>query len=348
MTGYENRAIVKLSGCAEYYATALAYPFAWLDATGHRQTKINMDELPCIPKFPAIKTRKSKYWVRGQLGIQNANDVAFIVFAPWRLANNGITTNNTDCPVLYSVPTAPYATQAFPTVDNAGVWASGAASFNTPYTKAMLINSNGVGIKYRVVGASIRIKYVGNLITCGGMANAFTDPNHATLSGATIVGISQFDTYFSQPISTLVKKNDEYIYLTCTPVQEQDFEFQQDFISNATWTNAPYNNHFMGIVITGLPVGESISWEAILMTEEVGQNVPDKTDTPADPNGVAIATNAIKAETQKKINDKVPIGQLVSEGASELTTTSSVPVQAPIMQTMMDLAPKVLTSLAKV
>jgi hypothetical protein len=343
-TGYEERAIVKLSGCAEMYATALTYPFSWMDASGFKHVKINTDNLPCIPKFPAIKTRKSKYYVRGQFGIQNVNDVAFVAFAPWRLANDGITTNNTDCPVLFSTTTAPFNTQGFPNLDDGTAWLSGAANFNTPYTKAQLINVDGVGIKFRVVGAGLRVKYVGNNLQMGGFENSYTDPNHGTVSNVLITVMSQFDTYTSYPIIYTSKRNDGWTYLTFTPVSEDDFEFHPDLIANDLWPTDPYHNHFMGFVITGLPVGESMSWEAILLTEETGQNVPDKTNTPADPSGVAIATNSIKAETQKKINDNVPVKTLINGGASDMTTTGTTPAKPNFMTEMIQRAPEVLLS----
>jgi hypothetical protein len=341
-TGYETRADIKLSGCAKHYGTALAYPFAWLDASSFKHVKINLDDLPCIPKFPAVKSRKSKYYVRGQSGIQNANDVCFVVMAPWRLANDNPLNDNVSSALLFTIPTAPYVGVGFPTLDNGAAWVSGAANFNTPYTRAQLINVNKVGIKYRVVGASLRIKYIGNNLNMGGMINAFTDPNHGTVSNKTVVQMSQFDTYFSYSVISSTKRNDGWVYLTYTPVSEEDYEYFIDSVSAGTTGTESYKNHFMGFVITGLPIGESIQWEAILLTEEIGQNVPDKTDTPADPTGVAIATNSVKAETQKKINDNIPVKSLLTEGASDLTTTGMNIVSAPIVKTAMDILPKLL------
>lgn len=349
-TGYEKRAEFKLSGCAEDYANALTYPFAFCDASGYKHVKINPDMLPCIPKFPAIKTRKSMYQVRGQLGIGAANGVGFVSLAPWRLANNGNTATDVDCAVLYSIPTLPYSGNAFPPFDLGGAWTSGAANFNTPYTKAQLANVNGVGIKYRVVGAGLRIKYIGSNFSMGGMINGFTDPNHGSVSGLTITAISQFDTYFSTSVIASTKRNDGWQQVTYTPVAEDDFDFHIDPLSytiggDPAWQVDPFHNHFMGFVITGLPVGETMEWHAVLLTEEVGQNVPGKTDTPSDPLGVAVATNSIKAETQKKLNDSVPLKTLISQGASEMTATGMDLVKAPVVSDLMSVATKVLTGM---
>jgi hypothetical protein len=336
----ENRGEVKLSQCAELYALALMYPFAWVDNTNYKFVKTSLDMLPCQPIFPNIKSRKAMYKVAGHAGIDTAGDTCFIAFAPWRLANNGTTTNDTDCPLIYSTSAASPSTPAFPILDTGALLsgAYGTASFSTPYTKAQLI---GNSIRYRIVGAALRIRYDGSELNKGGALNIFADPNHFTVSGVTVVVMSQFDTYNSYSIVNITR-NDGWITITHTPVNPEDYDYTADQVSNTTWATQVFQNHYIGVLITGLPVGDNVAWEAVIFTEEIGRFVPGKTATPADPVGASIAVNSIKADTQKSTNDNIPLGNLITNGAADMSMTGLIKTAAPVIGKAIDLGAKVL------
>lgn len=354
-TGIDQRTTVKLSGCAINYVTALAYPFEWLQDDGsHRVKGFNKNELPCIPKFPAVKTRKAKYWIRGVFGCHDPGDSAFVALSPWRLANDGSGVADYADAVLHSTIAVSMSTPAFPTMDTGSLsWPFGGSSFNTPYTTAMLVNATGnVGIKYRIVGAGLRIKYVGNVLQMGGQIHAFVGPDHSTVSDLSVAEISQYDSYVSYTVvSQMENKKDPWTYITYQPVVEEDFDMSVDPASNTgagEWSNQPTKNHFMGFIITGLPNGiDCMQYEAILLTEEVGANVTSKTNTPSDPIGASAALNSVKPENLKTINDGKSITNLLSTGIQEISATSVSSVNVPVVNEIMDIGAKLLPLVLK-
>lgn len=328
-TGLEKRAEIKLSGCARGYATALKCPFWFKDrscAAKVASLKVNPEMNPCIPMFPAIKTRKFYANAAGTMGAPVGFEGAFIAFAPWRLANDNDTTKDVAPAILFTRSAVGGVSNAFPVMDTGGVWNNGASNLNTDYNTASLINVGGVGIKYRVVGAGLRIKYTGNMINASGIAACVEQSDHETLSAQTMDNVAQLDSYFSvSVVSAMEKQNDPWIYLTYTPVAMDDFDFNDDTIANATWPNVGNKNHFIGILLSGIPVGgDFFSWEAIVHYEAIGQAVRGKTDTPADPLGTASVLNSIKPETQKKNNTAEPVKAAISEGARDMSLSGMV------------------------
>ena len=336
---------IKLSGCAQAYMTALTNPWYWVDGTDERRMrglKFDKSMNPCIPMFPAIKTRK--FWARAQgtWGIQNANDTGWILFAPWRLANNYATNNNADATILYSTTSVPYTATAFPTCDTGTSWTDGAQSLGTDYTTASLVNSNGVGIQLRVVGASIRVQYQGNPLSVSGYFERVTDQDHATLSNQSQANFSKYETYTRRPVSADMFKNNVWFQNNYSPVHMEDYQFQPDVGANALGATAIFRNHFMGIFLTGAPPGLVFAFDAVVHFEVIGRGVTGKTDTPCDPLGTAVASSVLKGENMKTMDDHVNIKALAKAGADELTATGLVPAVAKMVPKVLETAAQVL------
>jgi hypothetical protein len=341
-TGYEKRSEIKLSGCAKAYAGALICPFWWLDKSCEskvRSLKIP-DIAPCIPMFPAVKTRKFFAIARGTFGATGTG-YPYILFAPHRLGNSGVNDNVS--PPVFSSNANNTAANSFPLMDTGALApAENHAWLNTDYDPASIVNVTPRGVRFRVVAAGLRVKYTGNALNAAGIYTCVQHPNHLSLSQLAISEASKMDTYFTVNVTNSLTKGDGWVTLTYTPVDVDDFEFQSDPISNSLWSTDPIRNHFMGIIIPGAPVGGALfEYEAITHYEVVGVNVTGKTPTPADPIGTAVAVNSLGPAMQKEINTPTPAKELVKSGVSDLssmiTTTaktvakSMIPELAPIL-----------------
>jgi len=346
-TGVEKRAEIKLSGCAKGYAVALKCPFWFKDRSCSNKVmslKVNPEMNPCIPMFPAIKTRKFYANASGTFGAPNGFEAATIVFAPWRMANDNSLINDVAPAILYTRSSIGGAANAFPICDTGSPWGNGAANLNTDYNTASLVNVGGVGIKYRVVGAGLRIKYTGNMVNASGIIAAVEQSDHETLGGLTLDQVGQLDSYFSvSVVSAMEKKEDPWTYLTYTPVAMDDFDFNSDTIANATWPVNGNKNHFIGAILSGIPTGgDFFSWEAIVHYEAIGQAVRGKTDTPADPMGTASVLNTIKPETQKKNNTPEPIKSSLKEGAADMSLSGMVNAAVSVAKEILPIANSVV------
>jgi len=327
-----ERPALKLSECAKAYATCLRCPFWWQDGSCNSKVPKSLSDeiLPCIPTFPAIKTRKFFFKDKGVLGAPSG--AAFIVYAPWRLANDNNLLTNVSPPVLFSKFAVGGVGNQFPVLDTGGAWNNGSANLNSDYTTAQLITT-GTGIKYRVVGSAIRVKYIGPELNASGMYCCVEQPDHNTLSNLTLDQIGQLDSFFSISVSTQMRREDPWVYLTYNPVALGDFDFNEDPVANDDWPVQINKNHFMGMLITGIPVGaDYFAWEAITHVEAIGSTVTGKSNTIADPIGVAAATNAIKPETQKNLNTNQTVKQALSEGNDDISIATIVKGAANFVQ----------------
>lgn len=342
-TGVEKRSNIKLSGCARAYASSLICPFYWLDKSCENKVKTMKipDGNPCIPMFPAVKTRKFFGVARGTFGAGSGNP--YILFAPHRLANQGASDNV--APPIFSSNGSSSLSNSFPLIDSGvGPVTETTTWLNTDYTQISLVNLNTRGVRFRVVAAGLRVKYTGSAINAGGIYVCVEHPNHLSLSSMTLAEASKLDTYFTINVAnSIMGKGDGWVTLTYTPVDVDDFEFQADPIANNLWPNDPIRNHFMGIMIPGAPLGSAnFEWEAITHFEVVGVNVTGKTPTPADPLGTAVAVNSIGPATQKEVNTSAPVKELVKPGASDLSVTMTDTAKKMIESVATEILPSIV------
>jgi hypothetical protein len=318
-----------MSPCARAYLVALKCPFFWLSHEKPKCIDIQFPEnqLPCYPGPDGFNTRKSMTFSRGTVGIQTTTNHGFFLLAPFRGANNYSGANNRDAPMLFSLtnPAAPVPVNQMPIVDTgAGAWAGsgGFANHNGDYTIAnLVINAAGQGIKLRLVGCGMRFKYTGPLLTESGLMHFVTEPDHITLSNYTVQEIGMFEGYFNR----IIHKDNQHEWheMTFTPVMPDDLEFHPDPRSNAMSTI--FDNHYMGVMFTGLPAGDVIQYEVVFFWEWIGNQVRGKTLSPVDPVGAAIVKNGINTDTQAQ-NDKgaTPLSSVITDGKSMVSGVSEL------------------------
>jgi len=185
-------------------------------------------------------------------------------------------------------------------MDNGAAWTGGAFNLNTDYNSAQLIvNALGQGLEFRVVGAGLRVRYIGPLLQEAGIAHCFIDPDHYSIQSQTVSQIGMMETYFNMPITQT-----DWITLTYSPVCTQEFMYQPDPINNPGFNfGRATDQHFMGIAFSGLPPGNNLSVEVVIHYEAVGRVVRGKTATPSDVVGTGIVLGATSSGTQLENQD---------------------------------------------
>lgn len=321
--------ITTLSPCARIYYAALVCPFFKLDSECDRllqslQLSAYKEENPCIPTMPNVKSRKFQAWARGEFQCSSAPGgipgSAFITFAPRRLANDGNPAMGGVCPIYVSTPSwiAPLGA-TIPDVEvPSPITPPGSYvgyNLNTDYPSTALPLVTGRGIKYRVVGSGLRIRYIGTEINRGGIVHCTVTPNHDTVALADINQLGQLETYSRYPVTR------DWVEIMHSPVMEDDFLYRPDQGTNPSYyttlfSTAPFE-HYMVQQVTDC-VGGAFEWQAVVHFEAVGAEVRGLTPTPVDVTGVSavlnVATPTIIPEINKLSQDNKDIGTLLKDG----------------------------------
>jgi hypothetical protein len=317
--------ITRMSPCSRIYFAALMCPFFTLDdtcASYLKSLRISMSkgDNPCIPTIPNVKSRKFSAFARGELAVCTVGTVgqALIAFAPRRLANDGTTVAYNVCPIYQSSTSTPIGVGCpYPNLDvttgvDTGIFG---VNLNADYLTAAMPLVNGKGIKFRVVAAGLRIRYIGTELNRGGIIHATVTPNHDTLTGGTVNSLGQLETYFKYPVTR------DWVVLTHTPVMDDDFLYFPDLLNNPSFFGTIFTSqsfqHYLGFQITDC-VGGSFEWEAICHYEVVGAPVRGLTPTPADLTGMSavlnVATPSMGIEVNKLTSQGKDVGSLLGDG----------------------------------
>jgi len=343
----------RLSPCAELYARWLIDPFIGIDGY-HPRAKVSKEclqmELPCVPAFPPIDSRKISIVTRGSFQT-GANGGAAIMFAFMRLPNDYSPTYNTNCPILITNTAYPGDGTSFPVVDSwtTLVPGTGCAMVNnaSDITSAqMVVTSSPVqdnnGYKMRLVCAGGRVWYNGPLMNMSGTYISCSMPDHSSLNGQTIQLLSALPAFVEQPIQANKKHQ-----VTWQPVWTADYEYLADGIVNAgiialqtvNQLQGQYQlNHSSGISITGGPANTSFMYEMIQVVELIGQSVTSKTKSQSDPNGLASVANVVNPTTSTTLQKNVgKVESLIEQ--EPMTINGLVDIAQKGVQTFEKLAP---------
>lgn len=329
-----NASIKILSQCARKYAIALYNPFALLDSSHANYLSavglnLSMAEGPCIPTTPALKSRRLKIFCRGTMSTMS-NGIGYIAFAPRRLGNNYPLTSDTAAPVLYSL-SGSGPTTGFPPMDGYLGYGGGAINWNSDYSTGQLVIPGGLllGITYRVVGAGIRLRYIGNELNRAGVIHAIEEPNHASLSNLQPTQLQQFESYFDCAVTR------EWSQLTYTPVSEVEFAYLPDLLSNPAGSYpAETFQHSIGFLVEGTAPASPFQFEAIMLAEVVGSQVRDLKEAESDSQGRDAVLNSISPTKQKQMNDQGLSGMMTSLQSGIKDVTGLVQTGSSLMALM--------------
>jgi len=255
------------------------------------------ETLPCVPTFPSLKSRRTKYFGRGTFVIGSAGN-GYLAFAPRRLASNYSTVLDNQAPlILFNSPSSDPGT-SFPVLDTGVGFSVGSSAFNanSDYTIAELQNPQTLE---RLVCAGVRIRYAGPDLNRSGIIHAAYTPSHTSLNMVSLATISQYETYFRLPVSK------KWFTLTYTPVLPGEYQYDIDYIQGASGEDnvmIEANTHYMGMLITGGPVGSLFEYEFCHIMEVVGPNIRDLKLADSDIRGLEMVNNVVRPETQMAAN----------------------------------------------
>jgi len=317
-----------MSECAKFYFAALACPFLWVDESCELTLKdlnLPMDrENPCIPLIPNLKSRKFYGFARGTFQCSTgatSPGSGWIVYAPNRIASDGALDLQSP-PILFTnaAYNFPFTPPAYPaTLDSATPLPAGilSAYLNTDYAPAELVLVAFKGIKYRVVGGGVRVRYTGTEVNRAGTLHCIVHPNHDSLGTLEDTDIGQYETYFRMPVTR------KWTYLAHSPVMEEDFKYQPDFPNNpalyGTVFSTANNQHFIGFMVTDCLLG-SFEFEVITHFEAIGSLVRGLTPTPVDMTGASVVLNVAATADLAEFNKTSNVGSLLKDGLSAIST----------------------------
>jgi hypothetical protein len=314
-----NRSIINkktiggMSACARLYAVGVVNPFSFFDSSEARSNSVmgmgqpGAHELPCVPNYPTLKTRRQKVFMRGSFNTF-ADGTALMALSPLRIANNYPTTASNACPLFVSngVTTAP----AFPSMDLGAALPGGFTAFNwnSDYAIASITLPT---FTYRVVGCGLRLRYTGTEMNRGGTIHFVEEPNHQSLGSATLAQISAYESYFRVPVTR------DWSTLVYTPV----LPFELDMQADSQESNGQYSGHYMGCLIACPATSVSFEWEVVGLYELSGPTVRDQVYSETDIRGFEMIQNVMRPETQLVRNQEGPTGvfKMIVDGAQWLT-----------------------------
>jgi hypothetical protein len=253
---------VLMSQCAMEYEAALYNP-----ATG---------PLACIPTFPSIETRKFRVFSRAQVATSSLTAWGYICLDPLSF---GVNNSNYGLLGTAANYTLNYIELAQPT---AGVFL---AHSNSDYVFNDF-SPIGLGANIRLVSASIRIRYNGTNLNCGGSYYALQEPNHNILQGYTFAELGETKECEIHPIIF-----GKWVTLRYKPVLPTDLQFSSsaNFWNTPSVTNTKQNGNglFMAIAINSAHFPEVFQYEVFATYEASGTNIRGKTPSSQDPLGFA-------------------------------------------------------------
>lgn len=241
---------VSLSQCAADYGKCQTNPW-----TG---------PLACVPDFPALFSSKQRVWAKGTLSTGTSGFGFIVVSPPSGAVSDLLSVYNSS------------STYAGNTVALTGTGVVG-GSTNSMFLSAD-INNTAAGAQYRVVGAGIRIRYMGTELNRGGFSIGLHDPSHTTMDGRSIVGMR------AEMVAVEFATSRKWQNVLYRPV------YNDELLYNGVITPNP----FMGFVIQSpdASILSTYEYEFSAVYEYQGRNVRSMTVSHTDPVGFA-AVNAV-------------------------------------------------------
>jgi len=282
----------KMSHCALLYGAVIVDPF-------------HAAQGACIPceLFP-LPSQKVTKTLKGSFSI-GTGGFGFIVMDPTLCSDKTLVNYTTNT----SVGTNATLLSAF--TNQAG------GQMPLPYIAADLVEN----IQGRIVGAGLRARYSGPLMSRRGNAAVYENPDHQSIIGGT------FDTLMANNQADAVdvsnwtapadsRGGDSWMASLSHsgPCRPTDVEFNKFHYPLSGFDTDPVNTPmrpFMGIIVKGAP-GDEWAFEAVLHLEYIGTKSTERTPNHADP----VAFSKV-LEASKNITANGPMTPAKSKGFFE-------------------------------
>jgi hypothetical protein len=259
---------MKLSPCAAEYLAALQFPFS---------TKA----LACIPDMHALPSKKIRVVERGTFST-GLNGFGWVIACPW------VTASDLPCISATSAGYNGVAQISNPTVVTANVINNFQSKI--PYTaNQFYATTTDPGIEARVVGAGLRIRYIGSEMARSGQIAALRHPDNEDLIG--------FDDrrFRSYENCKVFPNNREWSYVVYRPAKPNEYEYSRDPESPGETTNYKWclGFHIAGTTASTGAVGPApFEYQFVQFIEYLGK-IEAVTRSHVDVTGLSHVRNSI-------------------------------------------------------
>jgi hypothetical protein len=250
----------RLSSCARDYLRALIDPF-------------NVTHSACVPTLPCENSQRFTAKIFGICESQTGATAGTPNFAYVALDPHAAAANDENA-VFYSIATTQSAS-----LMTDGATGGQTARSNSPYALLFFGRTVTASLKYRIVAAGIRIRYIGAEDTKGGRAFPCYPPD-----GLSVDALSQTDaeTIYDLPSVSLARNQ----WVDCVWYPASDYS--PDYLS-APDTDGPGIN--MGVYIDAAGPSLSFEFEAYVHLEFVGTLATGKSPMMSDVLGYQAVRN---------------------------------------------------------
>lgn len=288
-----------MSPCAVDYMKALVTPFS-------------LSAPACIPDLHAVPSKKIRVKSRGTFST-GVSGIGQCVALPWCTVKDYSTLYATDA--TYSLGSVIGDSLV------AGINSQSVLKF--PYASGEFAASVSGGIRARLVGFGLRIRYIGPELARSGQIVGFREPDNSDTIGLT------HDRIRSLTTSKTFSNKRQWIYAMYRPVQPAEYEFTQyacaPEVPGAAATTAFAN---LGFVISGTtdsagnPGPAPFEYETVHFVEYIG-NIDNISHSHVDVMGMSHVRNSLPS---KSTSDSVV--HTVKEAAGHLSKSlqSAAPV----------------------
>ena len=264
---------LRMTPCAVDYMKSLVTPFS-------------LTQPACIPDLHAVPSKKIRVKCRGVFSTGTTGDGQCVAL-PACTSNQGSIVYITD-PTYALGPTIQSSVAA-------GV--TGPVCSKIPYDSTVFAGATTGGIRSRLVGFGVRIRYIGPELARSGQITGFREPDNAGTIGLT------YDRVRALSTSKTFSNKRQWIYASYRPVQPAEYEYSPFACSpEVPGATASSSSTPLGFVISGTtdtsgnPGPAPFEYETISFIEYIG-NIDNVSHTHVDVIGMSHVRNSLPVKS---------------------------------------------------
>lgn len=318
----------QLSACAKAYLRVCVNPFGNFGKN-----------MPCIPDAIAVPSKKIKVTVRGTAVA--GGGTGYVIYNPWlAIVNDGGLSGTLDSfPVTFT--TSAYASgEAYFRAVAAGAYTTAGllgVNSNSPYTTANFTSNLWA---FRLVGAGMRVKFIGDNFHNSGRTVLFRDENQSSIQSGTQVSTMLADMYTNTIPHKQIPASGVSITFLPTGWQANSYALLTNF--NQFSPNAGKSCLMCFFSGGDTTTAQSFEFECVSFYEIVGRNL-DTTPSESDALGHGAVTSAISQVIRAPVKPPEVVEQTLLQTATNYLSNQI----SNMMPSVADFAGRTIGSAAK-
>jgi len=240
---------------------------------------------PCGMPVGGIPSDKSKCWIRGRMSTGTTGAGYILVSPAAAMASDGNSCY--------------YTTSAWVTANMTAVSGGGVALANTNAQFALANYGNGGGVKSRLVGCEIRVRYIGTELNRGGEAIVYCEPNHNSMVTPNLYQDTQMLANPSAGRCPITMTD----WISCKYAGVVDPTEESYTATPTTPANTKNANYCMAIWINSAVAAQPFDFEVWAIYETIGSLV-----------GGAPTPSMVDAVGHAAVNSAAQLAQVTSPG----------------------------------